>query len=218
MEVGIQLSTEEAIEFKVAPKVDRRQQTYDLLKLVRKPLTEEKEVLRRSRGIVFLPVNERSYAQVVSENIGHFRSGELDYVLGYVVGKIQLINYKLPAAIEVGFNPEAMVWHGGNGSRAGQLEVIEEYSQSLQLELPDARAIMLPSTGYAQADIAFKKTTGRVLIEHYFARALDDLSNVHSASVGRCHRSERFHVSELNEWDPSMWVKTVPAVVFVRNK
>jgi len=97
-------------------------------------------------------------------------------------------------------------------------QVIEEYSQSLQLELPDARAIMLPSTGYAQADIAFKKTTGRVLIEHYFARALDDLSNVHSASVGRCHRSERFHVSELNEWDPSMWVKTVPAVVFVRNK
>ena len=52
---------------KAAPKVDLRQQTYDLLHLVRQPTEQEKEVLGR-RGIVFLPLETKSYAQVVEED------------------------------------------------------------------------------------------------------------------------------------------------------
>lgn len=46
--------------------------------------------------------------------------------------------------------------------------VIEAYSQKLQKQFPNIRAIILPSTEYAQADRAYKAQTGEVLFRNYF--------------------------------------------------
>ena len=72
--------------------------------------------------------------------------------------------------------------------------MIEGYSQRLQVEFPDARVVMLPSTGYAQGDRVYKVATGEVLFRNYFARALDNLSRVHAAVAGRDDPSELFLV------------------------
>lgn len=196
-----------------APKVDLRQQTYDLLSHVREPLAEEKEALK-GRGLVFLSIGRKSYAQVVAEDEGYFLSGELDYANV----RPQLRDYVLPVAAEVGLNPTELALRGSfNKSRADQLERIKEYSQLLQLELPDARAIMLPSTGYAQADKAYKLATGEVLFRNYFARVLDDLSGF-VAAAGRDVPSRQFRVDDWNADYGYGPVGAVPAVVFVGNK
>ena len=61
--------------------------------------------------------------------------------------------------------------------------MIEEQSQELQKEFPDARLVMLPSTIYAQADKAYKEKTGEVFFKNIFARALDQTSGVSSMSM-----------------------------------
>lgn len=195
-----------------APKVDLLSQTYDLLHLVREPSAEEKEALR-GRGIVFLPLRRLSYAQVVAEDPSHFWDKELDYANG----RPALRDYTLPVEVSAGFNPTSLVLPNSfNRFRQVQLEVIGAYSQSLQTEFPDARAIMLPSTGYAQADRAYKLETGEVLFRNYFARALDNLSEVHAAYAGRSDPSRQFHVVDWHAGKGHDCVGAVPAVVFIR--
>lgn len=198
-----------------ASKIDLRQQTYDLLTLVRKPSEQEKEVLKR-RGILFLSLEAKSYAQVVAEDEGYFWSNEL----AYANGKPALRDYALPVAGEFGFrSPGGLALPNSFGkSRRNQLEIIEEYSQLLQTDVPDARAIMLPSTGYAQADRAYKATTGKVLFRNYFARALDNFSLVSAASAGRSDPSEPFIVDDWYVDDGYGGVGAVPAVVLIGNK
>ena len=96
--------------------------------------------------------------------------------------------------------------------------MIEGYSQRLQVEFPDARVVMLPSTGYAQGDRAYKVATGEVLFRNYFARALDNLSEVDAAYAGRLDPSRRFFVHTWFADDGLDFVGAVPAVVFVGNK
>lgn len=197
-----------------ASRIDLHQQAYELLTLVREPSAEERKVLETKRGLVFLPLEAKSYAQVVAENEGHFWSDELAYARGISA----LRDYALPVAGEFGFrSPSGLAFPNSFGrSRLNQLKMIEEYSQLLQTDVPNVRAIMLPSTGYAQADIAYKAKTGEVLFRNYFARALDDLSLVGAANAGRDDPSRRFHVYV---WDAGLgYVGAVPAVVFVGNK
>ena len=197
-----------------ASKIDLRQQTYDLLTRVRKPSEEEKEVLER-RGIVFLSLEAKSYAQIVAEDPSHFLSGELDYANA----RPQLRDYVLPVAVIAGFNPAQPALSGSFGkSRPVQLQMIEDYSQQLQAKFPDARAIMLPSTGYAQADRAYKVKTGSRLFRNYFARTLDDISLVHAANAGRDAPSEQFDVDGWNADRGDGHVGAVPAVVLIGNK
>lgn len=194
-------------------EVDLRQRAYDLMHLVRQPSGQEKKALGR-RGIVFLPLTTKSYAQVVSEDPGYFWQNELDYANA----RLSLRDYALPVAVEVGLNPTELARPGSfSRSRADQLEMIEEYSQHLQAEVPDARAIMLPATGYAQADRAYKLATGEVLFRNCFARILDNLSGVRAASAGRRAPSERFDARGWSARYGLGVVGAVPAVVFVGN-
>lgn len=194
--------------------IDLRQQTYKLLHLVRQPSDAEKEALGR-KGIIFLSIDPKSYAQVVAEDGTYFWSGELDYANA----RPQLRDYALPVAMEVGFNPTRLALPDSfSKSRLVQLQMIEDYSQQLQAELSDARAIMLPSTGYAQADRAYKARTGEVLIRDFFARALDDLSGVRAAVAGRSGPSGRFDVFGWDASGGDDFVRGVPAVVFVGSK
>lgn len=193
------------------PAVDFRQQTYEVLSQVREPTPEEKEALK-DRGIVFLFVESKSYAQVVREDPDHFWDEELDYT----IDKPALRDYVLPVAVEVGLNPDALAMPGGFGeSQRVQLEMIERRSQELQQEFPDARVIMLPVTGYAQADRAYKEITGDVLFRNYFARGLDMLSPGYVAIAGRHQPAYRFNVHDWRDCGFDI-VGAVPAVVFVK--
>lgn len=198
-------------------RVDLRQQTYELLRHVRQPSEQEREVLT-GRGIVFLPLGTKSYSQVVAENPGHFLDGELDYANA----RPQLRDYALPVAVEAGFNPTKLVLLDMSNSSLGrsrqvQLQMLEDYSQNLQAEFPDARVIMLPSTGYAEADRIYRVRTGKLLIRDFFARALDDFSLGLAACAGRRYPTERFDVSDWLAARGYGRVVAVPALVFVES-
>ncbi len=192
---------------------DLRLETYELLKSVREPSAEEKEALK-SR-LIFLPVRRLSYAQVVAEDEKYYLDGELNWANA----RPAMRDYALPVAVEMGFRLKEPALKGSfDKSQAYQLKMIEESSQTLQAEFPNARAIMLPVTGYAQADKALKANTGQVLIKDFFARGLDVLSEVRAAVAGRGGPGKRFRV---DGWDARLGypnVGALPAVVFVGNK
>ncbi len=204
----------QAASKETAPTIDLRQQTYELLSLVREPTPDEKEALK-GRGIVFLPVDTKTYAQVVAEDPAHFWESELNYANGRPV----LRDYALPVAVEIGLKPTELAMPGSfSKSQKVQLEMAEARSQELKQEFPDVRVIMLPVTGYAQWDHAYNEKFGEVAFKNYFARGLDMLSEVNAADAGRFVPSERF---DVNEWDAdygSSHVALVPAVVFVKNQ
>lgn len=214
LEAEVQPSTHKVAKPEAAPKIDLRQQTYEHLYLVREPSEQEKEALER-RGIVFIPLETKSYAQVVAEDPDYFLQDELKYANA----RPQLKDYVLPVAVSVGLKPTELALPGSfSKSRDVQLQMIDAYSRQLQTEFPDARAIMLPSTGYAQADRAYKLQTGEVLFKNYFARALDDLSGVSAACAGRYDPAGRFGVDVWDARGGDVGVGGVPAVVFVGNK
>lgn len=204
---------EKPITGEKTPTIDLRKQTYELLRLVRKPSVDEKEALK-GRGIVFLPVAAKSYAQVVAEAPEHFWDKELEYANA----RPELRDYALPVAVEVGLRhpSELALPDSFDKSRETQLKMIDEYSQKLQVQFANIRAIMLPSTGYAQSDRAYKAETGEVLFRKYFARALDNLFEVRAASAGRRGPSRQFIVSEWYHDYGGGVVGAVPAVVFLR--
>lgn len=195
------------------PTVDLRQQTYEILSQLREPTPEEKKALKR-RGLVFLPVGSKTYTQVVSETPDYFLKDELKYANSFKA----LREYAMPVAAEVGLKPaELALPNSFRLSQQAQLEMIEALSQALQTEFPDARAIMLPVTGYAQADQAYReKTGGEVLFKKYFARGLDMLSETFAAGAGRHDPSERFNVRDWDAHHGASRVGAVPAVVFVQ--
>lgn len=194
------------------PKIDLRRQTYELLALVREPTEEERKTLEK-KGIVFLPAQTKSLSQVVSEDQDYFWSGELDYANS----RPELRDYIPPVPLQVGLNFEnPAIPESFNRSKRVQLEMIEEQSQELQKEFPDARLVMLPSTVYSQADKAYFGKTGQVLFRNIFARALDQTSGVHSASVGRRHPDSRLGVYGCYAEDGDDFIGAVPAVVFLR--
>ncbi len=196
-----------------ASRVDLRQQAYDLLLQVRKPSPAEKKALLEKKGLVFLPVQEISLSQLIAENQDYFWSGDLEYINS----KTQLRDYSLPA-IEVALNPtELALPDSFDKSRSTQLAMIEGYSKKqVETEFPDAKAIMLPAVGYAQADKVYKETTGEVLFKTFFARVLDNTSGVGATGVGRVHPDGRLLVHVWRAGDGNGSVGAVPAVVFLR--
>ena len=189
-----------------------QQQTYELLSQGREPSRDEKDALRE-RGIVFLPIATKSYAKVVAEDPAHFWDKELEFA------NTKLREYASPVAVEVGLRPSELALPGSFGkSRETQLTMIEDYSQELQKQFPNIRAIMLPSTGYAQADRAYKAQTGEVLFRNYFARVLDDNLFGGAGAAGRNGPSSQFLIIEWLTDSGRGGVGAVPAVVFVGNK
>lgn len=192
-----------------APKADLRQRTYELLQLVREPSREEREALEKGKGLVFLPVQPKTLAQVVAKDEGYFWTGELEYAQS----RPELREF-VPPAMEIALNPVRLALPGSfSKPRNKQLEMIEEYSALLEREFPDAKAIMLPATAYAQADKAYKaQNGGHTLFKDFYARALDNTSVV----FGRYHSDDRL---DVGYWCADLGhdrVGAVPAVVFLR--
>lgn len=194
------------------PEVDLRQQTYDLLPLVREPSEQEKEALEK-RGFVFHPIQAKSYAQVVAEDPDYFWPNELRYANA----RVELRDFT-PPVMEVALNPTQVALPDSfDKSRPVQLAMIDKFSQDeIENEFPEAKAIMLPVTAYAQADRAYKQRTNEVLFRKYFARGLDNISEVRAATAGRNDPDLQFSVAG---WDAGLGrdvVGAVPAVVFLR--
>ncbi|KKP80532.1 MAG: hypothetical protein UR81_C0024G0002 [Candidatus Levybacteria bacterium GW2011_GWB1_35_5] len=218
--IEAQLSVEAGIVIPQSPKkeqtpvVDLRKQTYEILSQMREPTPEEKTALE-AHGQVFLLIQSKTYAQVVAEDPAHFWRDELNFANGRPVLK----DYAMPIAAEVGLNPSELAEPGSfDQSQQVQLEMAEVRSKALQQEFPDARVIMLPVTGYAQADQAYKGKTGKLLFRNFFARGLDMLSEAGAANAGRDDPSERFHVGGWGAQGGYSLVALVPAVVFVGNQ
>lgn len=152
--------------------------TFELLERVGEPTLEEQEALTR-KGFIFLPVAAKSLSQVYDDNQEYF---------GFVNSSQSLKSYAPPQTFEIALKPNALrIPKSNNCSQEKQLQMIGEYSQrEIEQEIPNAKAIMLPATGYAQADIEFqKRNNGQKLFADYWVRALDTTIDPYVADVGR---------------------------------
>lgn len=204
------------LEREQAPKVNLRQQMYDLLPRLVEPTETEKEALRAKRGLVFLPMTAQSYAQVIAGDEKHFWDKELDYANS----RAALRDFVPPVAVEVGLIEGGLALPNSFGKpRAAALKMIDDYSQELATEFPDFRAIALPTTGYASADRAYsKRNPGQVLFKNYSAWCLDNLSGVLAAVAGRGGLGDGFYVHAWYADDGSDYIGAVPAVVKIGSK
>ncbi len=195
-----------------SPRVDLRQQTYELLKKVRHPSDAEKEASEK-KGLVFLPLASKALPQVVEKDPDCFWSDDSDYVNS----RKELRDFVIPEMV-VALNPNQLALPDSfNKSRATQLEMIDTYSKDeIEKEFPDAKAVMLPAVGYAQADIVYKQIAGKVLFRDFFARALDDTSRVNAAFVGRNYPDGKLSVAGWYAGFGIDDIGAVPAVVFIQ--
>lgn len=185
----------------------------DLLRLVREPTSIEKQDILKKKGLIFLPVQSKSLAQFVVENQDYFWSDGLRHVNS----TSQLRDY-VPPVMEVAVNPTQLALPDSfNKSRTTQFNMIEQYSKDeIEPEFPEARAIMLPSTAYAQVDKVYSEREGEALLKNFYARALDNDSMLYAVIVGRPHPDCKLRaVGWKAVWGNGI-VAAVPAVVFLR--
>jgi len=187
--------------------------TYDLLTKIRKPSDAEKKALEKIiKGIVFLPLASKTLPQAIEEDRAYFWTGNLDYSKS----REESIRYLLPQ-IEVALNPAQLALPDSfYKSLSAQLKMIDKYSkEQIERELPDAKAIMLPAVGYAQADKVYRNKTGEVLFRDLFARALDYTSKARAAFVGRYRPENQLSVRGWVADRGGIRVMAVPAIVFI---
>ena len=195
--------------------LDLRQKTYELLSMVREPNAQERKSLT-DKGFIFLPIEAKTLVQVVGEHPDHFWSGQLQYINGLPYDDLRTY---VPKPMEVAFNPRQLfIPDSFTKTQAVQLRMTEEYTKAnFEKELPDAKALMLPATVEAQADIVYHKMTkGQVLFRDRFARALDRTADSIVAHVGRDHPDHRLHVHDGDADDGRGNVGVPLAVVFLR--
>lgn len=194
-------------------KVDSRRRTYELLSRVREPSPKEIKDLK-AKGFIPFSIEAKSYFRVVARDSDYFLEGELQYA-----SERTALRDFTPPVMEVALNPGQLALpYSFRKSRAAQLEMIQRYSQDeIEKEFPDAKAIMLPVTAYAQADRAYKQTAGEVLFKTCFARGLDNLRS-RAAFVGRNRPNERLSVFDSYAGHGGGDVGSVPAVVFLNPK
>lgn len=200
---------------------DLRDRTLAILAiLVREPNAEEREVLEKKLKLAVLPVRTKSLDEVVAKDEGYFWNGERDYI----DARPDLRNYTPAIAFATAINPhpERIALRGSfNQSRAAQLDMIEEYSQThIAKEFGnEAVAVMLPAIGFVEADRSYyygPDTKGQKLFRNIFARALDNTSEVRAARAGRYVPSGPFRVDDWRAGGGVDFVGAVPAVVFLR--
>lgn len=171
------------------PQLDLRERTYQLLSKVRAPSVEERKSLVH-KGFFFLPIEAKTLAQVVGEHPKHFWLDELEYINNFPYDDLRTY---VPRVMEVAVNPKQLFLEDSfqnsfGKTQAEQLAMIEEYSiTKVEKNFPDAKALMLPATVEAQADIAyFQMTKGEVLFRNGFVRALDRMMDSNDfARIGR---------------------------------
>lgn len=187
------------------------QETHDILSMVQEPNTKEREVLE-AKGFVFLPTFAKSLSEVVFENPDHFFN-QRDFV-----NNVSGLRDYVPQEITVAINPrKPFIPRSFGKSQAEQFMMIEEQSQALQIELPNARIVMLPASTHAQADIAYFKKTGKKLFRK-FVRCLDQNSGFFAASVGRLSRKDRLRVGDCYYTAQINSLGAVFAIVFLQDK
>lgn len=194
-----------AAEASVNP-VDLRQATLQLLSYLREPLPAEQETLKE-RGFYFFHIGNESLDQLIGKHPDHF----------WHINDSQLLRRYAPPAMVVSMQPEKLALSGSfNRSQIEQLVMIKEYAKSLREELPDAHAVMLPASAYAQADIAYMGEITQPLFSNFYARTLDQTAGSSVADVGRNVPGDPLHV---NDWSADYgfpYVGAVPAVVFLK--
>lgn len=196
-------------EFERDKPPDLRQETFDLLGTLRGPSPQERKALGE-QGFIFFTVYAKPLGQILAEEREYFK---------HVHPSKGLRFYTPPQDFKVAIKPreprELRLPRSNISSRAGQLRMIAEYSRKqIETEVPGAKAIMLPATGYAQLDIAFQKQhDGEKLFKDFRAQALDTTVGSIVASVGRGRPDDPLSVE--SGWNPfRVWA--VPAVVFPR--
>lgn len=188
---------------------DLVQETFDLLGNLREPTAEEKEILENN-GFVFFTVEAKSLEQVNQDSRQY---------IDYLHPSEKLRAYTSPQEFVVAIKPsELRLAESNNSSQGKQLKMITEYSQNkLEKLVPSAKAVMLPATGYAQADIEFQRTKdGQKLFPDFWARALDATVDSFVAHVGRGHPGYGLRVGGWSRAYGFHRVWAVPAVVFPR--
>ena len=204
---------EVAPERALPDRLQRIQATFELLTKVREPLPSEREALL-AKGFVFLSIEAKSLSVIVAENPDYFWIGESDFIKA----RFQLRDYTPPAMV-VGMNPTQLAIEDSfNESQARQLELIEKYSaQHIEPDSPGAKAIMLPASIYAQADIAYAgERDGEKLFKNFYARALDQSLGQYVTFIGRDEPNYRLDVRSWLADDGRSVVRAVPAVVFLQ--
>lgn len=188
---------------------DLVQETFNLLGNLREPIAEEREVFEQ-KGYVFITIEAKPLGEVLDENEEYF---------GFVDPSKNLSSYTPPQTFGVAINPNKLrIERSNNSSQAQQLRMIEEHLQKeIKSIVPDAKAIMLPATGYAQADIQFQKENdGKKLLPDFYARALDTTVGSNVADVGRPDPDDQLDVYDWGADDGADYVWAVPALVFLR--
>lgn len=188
---------------------DLRQETYELLANLREPTSKERKAFKK-RGFVFLTVDAKSLGQICEEEAGYF---------GFINSSQGLRTYTPPQAFEIAVNPKKLrIPRSNNSSQDKQLRLTKEHSQKeIEPISAGARAVMLPATAIAQADVEYQKQNSEVLLPDFWVRALDTTVGPDVASVGRDRPSDRLRVSDWGRGHglPSVWA--LSAVVFVKN-
>lgn len=199
-----------------APKTDLRLQTLEFLaaNTFREPTPQEKKILAPRGYDIFLSTEPKTLYTVVDKNTNHFWNGESDYVNA----RPNLRDY-VPPALTVALRSKELFLRDSFGKSQGvQLQMHEVESQTLQKQLPDVRNIMLPASTDAQLDLAYVKKTGLVLFTNSFARALDQISGVRAALVGRNLPAEALDVRGWLADHGLGHVGALSAVVFLENR
>lgn len=192
-----------------------RRKTYEYLSKVREPSATEQETLR-GRGFIFLPVEAKPLVQVVSENKNHFESGELDYINGITYPDLRTY---VPPEMIVAFKPTQLFIPNSSvfSDVATQLRETGRYFQdNPEIVLLDAKALILPSSIFAQADIVYFRRTGKLLFENCFVRALDHISKSGFAAVGRRSPAERLRVHYQRSGRYGGRIQVPLAIVFLQ--
>jgi len=192
-----------------APKRNLRKETFELLGKLREPTQEEAEALRSEGRILF---------KIEPVSLGEFYNAHREY-FDYVNSSRTLLDYVPPQAFTVAINQENVRIPGSNNSsQKSQLEQTEKHSKTdIEPRYPSGRAIMLPATAIAQADINYQiENGGKKLIPDYLLRALDTTVVPRVANVGRYRPDDGLDVDGWGRVDGSLYLWVPSAVVFVR--
>lgn len=189
-----------------AKPIDLRQATLQLLFTVREPSSAEQEALEK-RGFSLFHIGNESLDQLIGKYPYHF----------WDVNDSQRLRRYTPPAMVVAMRPENLALSDSfKRSQIEQLAMIEEYAKSIREELPDAHAVMLPASAYAQADIAYMEETTQPLFSNFYARALDQTDGSSVADVGRNVPGDQLHIHDWGADYGFPYIGAVPAVVFLQ--
>lgn len=186
------------------------QATYDLLPFIREARAQERAILDEIGFTFSTLVEPKSLDQIIAQNPDYF---------GNVNPSQKLRSYKPPKAFEIFVNPNQ--WRlrlSNNCSQERQIQKSNEYTEYNLLQLLGAKAIMLPTTAYAQLEISYmRRRGGKKIFSGFLVRTLDSTEDRNGAIIGRRYREEAGPLV-IDYWDRESVkddIYAILAVVFV---